>query len=223
MKFVVQRSVLAVAAATILAASAVTYAVAQDTKDKDSKALPPAAENTWKPSPADRAAFAAARVAALHAGLALTPDQEKLWPPVESVLKELAQKHEAHLEALRQERRAAREKGERPDPMSRLRQTADRLSEAGADLKRLADTAQPLYEKLDDQQKQRLREMVRHGMRERIHHRMMHRFSAWRDRMQNWRGDDHQQGMMRGDHDRMRNEGRDNSNDDYGTDSEERL
>ena len=35
-------------------------------------------------NPEDRAAFADARIAAVHAGLKLTADQEKLWPPVES-------------------------------------------------------------------------------------------------------------------------------------------
>ncbi|HJZ21063.1 MAG TPA: hypothetical protein VJ226_08900, partial [Bradyrhizobium sp.] len=35
----------------------------------------------------DRAAFADARIAAVHAGLKLTPDQEKLWPPVESAVR----------------------------------------------------------------------------------------------------------------------------------------
>ena len=35
-------------------------------------------------NPEDRAAFADARIAAVHAGLKLTPDQEKLWPPVEA-------------------------------------------------------------------------------------------------------------------------------------------
>jgi hypothetical protein len=40
-------------------------------------------------SPEDRAAFADARIAAVHAGLKLTPDQEKLWPPVEAAVRDL--------------------------------------------------------------------------------------------------------------------------------------
>ena len=39
-------------------------------------------------SPEDRAAFADARIAAVHAGLKLTADQEKLWPPVESAVRD---------------------------------------------------------------------------------------------------------------------------------------
>src|SRR6201986_4529989 len=37
----------------------------------------------------DRAAFADARIAAVHAGLKLTADQEKLWPPVEAAVRDL--------------------------------------------------------------------------------------------------------------------------------------
>src|SRR3569832_478579 len=38
----------------------------------------------------DRAAMADAKIAAVHAGLKLTDDQEKLWPPVESAVRDNA-------------------------------------------------------------------------------------------------------------------------------------
>src|ERR1700750_2421910 len=41
-------------------------------------------------NPEDRPAYADARIAAVHAGLKLTADQEKLWPPVEAAVKEFA-------------------------------------------------------------------------------------------------------------------------------------
>jgi hypothetical protein len=41
-------------------------------------------------NPEDRAAFADARIAAVHAGLKLSADQEKLWPPVEAAVREFA-------------------------------------------------------------------------------------------------------------------------------------
>src|SRR3954462_8569452 len=41
-------------------------------------------------NPADRAAFADARIAAVKAGLKLTPYQEKVWPPVEAAVREFA-------------------------------------------------------------------------------------------------------------------------------------
>ena len=40
-------------------------------------------------SPEDREAFTDARIAALRAGLKLTPDQKKLWPAVEDVIRGL--------------------------------------------------------------------------------------------------------------------------------------
>lgn len=41
-------------------------------------------------SPSDRAAFLNARIAALKAVLALTTDQEKLWAPVETAIRDAA-------------------------------------------------------------------------------------------------------------------------------------
>ncbi len=205
-----RKSVLAFTTAAILAGSAATYAVAQQQPSSDKAAT----ENSWRPSPADRAAFVNARVAALHAGLALTPDQEKLWPPVETVLKDMAQKREARWEQRREERRAMKETKDapRPDAMARLRKGADFMTETGADLKRLADAAQPLYDKLDDAQKRRLEKLVRHGMHERMggnfRERAMHRFSEWRGR-HHWRDrdDDSRRGDYRGrDHDDDRND-----------------
>jgi hypothetical protein len=183
-----KKSVLAVTTAAILAGSAATYAIAQQPPAPQK----PGVEDQWKPSPADRAAFASARVAALHAGLALTPEQEQLWPPVEAVLKDMAQKREVRHE----ERRAEwdKDKKDRPDAMQRLRRGAEVMSETGADLKRLADAAQPLYDKLDDAQKRRLHKLIRHGMHERMREgfrqRAMHRFAEWRDRYEHWRDDD---------------------------------
>ncbi len=41
-------------------------------------------------NPEDRAAFVDARIAAVHAGLKLNADQEKLWPPVEAAVRDFA-------------------------------------------------------------------------------------------------------------------------------------
>src|ERR1700754_1254216 len=41
-------------------------------------------------APEDRAAYVDARIAAVHAGLKLNADQEKLWPPVETAVREFA-------------------------------------------------------------------------------------------------------------------------------------
>lgn len=150
-------------------------------------------DSAWRPSAADRVAFANARVATIHARLALTAEQEKLWPPVESVLKDLTQKHAERQEQMRAEQD---DKAAPPDAIERLRRSADFMAQAGADLKRLADAAQPLYEKLDDAQKRRLQRMVRYGMRERVHDEMhrrnMRRLGEWRERYRHWRDGEQQ-------------------------------
>ena len=50
-------------------------------------------------SAADRAAFFDAHLAGLHAGLKLTPEQEKLWPPVEAALRAGAKSAEDRADA----------------------------------------------------------------------------------------------------------------------------
>jgi hypothetical protein len=180
-----KKTIIALSAAAAVAGSIFAYtALAQQPPRGD--------EPRWQPTAADMAAFADARIAALHAGLALTPDQEKLWPPVEGVLKEMAKKRAERM----QQRRAEHEQNKGPvDPMLRLRRGAEFMSETGTDLKRLADTAQPLYDKLDDAQKNRLQVLVRHGMHEGFRARAMQRFGEWGERFHHWR-----EGWM--DHDR---------------------
>ncbi len=136
-------------------------------------------------SPDDRAAYADARIAGLKAGLRLSAEQEKLWPPVEATLKDLAAKRIQRQEERRAERRERREtrrderpsreerraeREERTNPIDRLRKGADRMSERGADLKRLADATEPLYSALDDAQKRRFNALARAGMRQFAQH-----------------------------------------------------
>ena len=115
-------------------------------------------------SPEDRAAFADARIAAVHAGLKLTADQEKLWPPVESAVRDLVK--------LRIDRANARMKAmddaqsqDQPDdnPVARLREHADNMAASATAMKKIADAADPLYKTLDDGQKRRLAILTHHG------------------------------------------------------------
>lgn len=115
----------------------------------------------------DMSAFADARIAALKAGLKLSAEQEKLWPPVETALSDLAKKRIERREQFRAERR---DREDRPNPIERLRRGADFMSETGADLKRLADAADPLYQSLDDAQKRRFNALAQRGMRGGMHH-----------------------------------------------------
>lgn len=108
----------------------------------------------WRPSAEDIGAFADARIAALHAGLKLTPEQEKNWPAVDGALHDLAKQ--------RAQRFAARaDAGPPKDPLERLNRAADAMQAHGAALKKLAEAAGPLYQSLDDGQKHRLLVLAR--------------------------------------------------------------
>jgi hypothetical protein len=106
----------------------------------------------------DRAALTDARIAAVKTGLKLTPDQDKLWPPVEDAVRQFAK--------LRVERASARMNAQRDDtqpadPVTRLRQRADAMTATAAAMKKIADAADPLYKTLDEGQKRRLAVLTR--------------------------------------------------------------
>jgi LTXXQ motif family protein len=108
------------------------------------------AEFHHRPSAADVSAFADARIAALKAGLELTPDQAKNWPPFEEALGDMVQ--------LRLQRIQTPQAGNEQAPASpfeRLARRADDMAKRSAALKKLADAGTPLYQSLDEEQKGR--------------------------------------------------------------------
>jgi zinc resistance-associated protein len=128
--------------ATALAITGATLAYAQQGPVELNRA------HHWRMNAEDITAFSDARIAALHAGLKLTADQEKNWPALETALRDLAKQ--------RSERFAARASADRPtDPVARLSLRADIMQQRGEALKKVADAAAPLYKSLDDGQKHR--------------------------------------------------------------------
>jgi hypothetical protein len=118
-------------------------------------------EYRYRPSTADMAAFTDASIAALRAGLELTPDQAKNWPAFEQALRDAAQLLLQAREARQQEEQTP-ELGQAPaNPFPRLGQRADNLAKVSAALKRIADAGTPLYQSLTDDQKQRFMILVR--------------------------------------------------------------
>src|SRR3984957_6599306 len=97
-------------------------------------------------SPEDRAAMADARIAAVHAGLKLSADQEKLWPPVESAVRDFAKMRIDRANGRMNAGADQSQDGQKPDdPVARLGERADRMTATGAALKKIADAADPLY------------------------------------------------------------------------------
>ena len=118
-----------------------------------------ASEASGRPrfSAEDHAAFLEARVAALHAGLTLTPAQEKMWPPLEQALRDFSklartQRHEMH------------EKKQSLDFVGHLQLRSAHLIARGEALKKIADAASPLYATFTDAQKTRLPVLLRATM-----------------------------------------------------------
>jgi zinc resistance-associated protein len=183
------RKVVVGATAMMLLASA--YAYAQQ---------PPGGRDggrRWQPRAEDRAAFLDARLAALHAGLKLTPDQENSWPAFEQAYRELAAQRG---ERVTNEGRGDRDRDQAGDPIQRAQRQADALTKSGAVLKRYADAAAPLYQSLDDSQKQRFEVLSRAGR--------PHRFAFWHNGERGeYRGDFRgQRGQYRGEFQGQRGE-----------------
>jgi LTXXQ motif family protein len=162
----------------------------------------------WTPgfmrmNPEDRGAFLDARIAAVHAGLKLNADQEKLWPPVEAAVRDFAKLRIDRANARMNADKSDAPGAERPgDPVARLRERADTMAASAAALKKIADAADPLYKTLDDGQKRRLAVLTH----------MERRFGA-----EGWRQHRFERGMDRG-FDRDRSLNRDRYDRDGGAD-----
>jgi len=144
------KNVVIAATALTLLASAAVYA-------QQRPFLPDGARHQARVE--DRAAFLDARVAALHAGLRLSADQEKSWPTFEQAYRELAA---LRSEGERNRQRSGQEgqgdgarTGQMVDPVQRAQRRADALAARSVALKHFADAAAPLYQTLDNGQKRR--------------------------------------------------------------------
>lgn len=114
------------------------------------------------PTPQDLAALTDIRIELVKAALQMTPDQQKLWPPVEAAIRARATMRQARLAKLATAMNADKEY----TPIEILRARADGLVERGNALKKLVDAWQPLYDSLDARQKVRLRILAVLAVRE---------------------------------------------------------
>jgi len=101
------------------------------------------------------------RVDLVKAALQLTPEQEKLWPPVESAIRANAEDRRARIAKV-QETVGIRGDQSRADvmrnrdPIAFLQRRSQALAQRAADLDRLAEAWQPLYNTLSQEQRQRM-------------------------------------------------------------------
>ena len=105
------------------------------------------------PNQTDFKVLTDARIGIVKAALQLTPEQEKLWPPVEEAIRARAETRYQRIAAIAQRRS---QQGE-VDPIALLRDRSDALAAKAAALKKLADAWAPLHQSLNPDQKQRMR------------------------------------------------------------------
>jgi hypothetical protein len=144
------KKIATLAVAALLATSG-TFALAQGTA--------PAAPGTGQES-TDRERprmtqdefnrYVDARIAGIKAGLKLTPDQEKLWQPVENAIRSNSSERFARFEE-RRERRAERQS---LDFMQRLEQRGSRMTGNAQRTSAIATALRPLWDTLSEEQKQ---------------------------------------------------------------------
>ena len=146
--------------ALFIAASSLAYAQA-----------PAAMAPRGGPTPQDLAALTDTRIELVKTALQMTPEQQKLWPPVEDAIRARASSRQARLAKLA----AAMNSDKEYTPIEILRARADGLVERGTALKKLVDAWQPLYDSLDARQKVRLRilaVLVVRELRDRVSERL---------------------------------------------------
>jgi hypothetical protein len=161
-----------IAATALFALAGSTFVYAQENFGGHGDGAP-RFERWHHPSAADLAAFTDARIAGLKAGLELTPDQVKNWPPFEQAVRDLAQLRIARIQA-----REAANQTPPASPFDRLSQRADDMAKTSEALKKVADAGTPLYASLNDDQKGRFVKLA-WILRP---HPGMHGFGGWQHR-----------------------------------------
>jgi hypothetical protein len=123
---------------------------------------PSTAGEASRPSQADLNALTDARIMIVKAALQLTPDQEKHWPAIEQAIRQRAKDRQERIQgfvARTTEGRAQANPAEtlqNRNPVELMQRRAENMEQRAADLKKLADAWQPLYQTLTPDQKRRM-------------------------------------------------------------------
>jgi type IV secretory pathway VirB10-like protein len=178
-----KKVLLIVAIAALSAGTAFTGSAIAQNRDRADRAAPTANQIVAEED---------AHTARIKADLRLTPDQEKNWPGFESALHEIGQTRADRLVAPQADSTQPKADSTQPkadsappkaesvppkaesaqqtdsgDVIEYLKREAKALGDRSADVKKLADAAQPLYASLDEHQKRRFANELIHLSRER--------------------------------------------------------
>jgi len=112
-------------------------------------------------SAADVGTLTDARINIVKTALQLTPDQEKYWPAIEDAVRARAKDRQARITTAAARTNELRERSpiealRDRNPVDFMHRRADALAQRAADLKKLADAWQPLYQTLNPEQKRRM-------------------------------------------------------------------
>jgi hypothetical protein len=177
---------LAILAGASLMALAGASAVAQPAPS------PTAPDQQAQARRSDADAMLDARLAGVRAGLRLTPEQDRLFAPVEQAYRAMAAERSRRMEEYRAQRDDSDDR-EQLNLMQRLDRRADRASQNAQRLTSFANAMRPFWNSLDDSQKRLLPRLLYAG-----------------------HGSGHM-GMMRRHHDRMDRDDRDDDHRDRGS------
>ncbi len=158
------KTIATLATAAAMLAGAGTFAFAQ----APAPTTPPAAQDQAQQarprlSQDDFNRLVDARIAAIQAGLKLTGDQERLWAPVESAIRNAADQRYTRMTQFRE----TREQRRSADFMQRLEQRSTMQTERAQTSTAIATALRPLWDTLSEDQKRiaprLLREAVNGG------------------------------------------------------------
>jgi hypothetical protein len=114
---------------------------------------------------ADRNTLTDLRIDLVKAALQLTPEQEKLWPPVDGAIRARAEDRRARIAKIGETvgRRADENSVEvmrNRDPIAFLQRRSQALAQRSADLDKLGEAWQPLYNTLSQEQRHRMQALA---------------------------------------------------------------
>ena len=140
----------AIAAAAAIPA---TYAIAKTAEHAGWHAM----------TPETRARLDEGKLAMAKTALKLTPDQEKLWAPIEAQVRDTFKMREtkrAEFKAMREQHEKDRTEGKKPDMSAGIDRMAQRMSERASRMTAFAGAFKPFYATLSEEQKDVLRPLM---------------------------------------------------------------
>jgi ABC-type transporter Mla subunit MlaD len=146
---------------TVVIGTTALFLTASTIANAQSSQTSPPAPPPEQLNAADQNTLTDMRVDLVKAALQLTPEQEKLWPPVESAIRANAEDRRGRIAKIRETvGRSADESRidvmRNRDPIAFLQRRSQALAQRSADLDKLAEAWQPLYNTLSKEQRQRM-------------------------------------------------------------------